>query len=424
MNIQKDKKTIIRDPIYGFIEIDDQEREIINHKYFQRLRRIKQLSMTDMVYPGACHTRFEHSLGVMQMVTDMFENIVKNDENMKLLNLERNTVYRTKKVLRLAALLHDTGHPPFSHAGEEAMPVLPKNHPNYEVKENKIPKFDHEHYSRAAINFVFNDIIERHALGENNGISTNDVLFLLGDKTVKPRRTLMILKELISGQLDADRADYLLRDSLHLGINYGLYDRNRFVNCITLGENKETGSVSLAIKKGGIQIAESLVIARYQMFSQVYFHKVRRIFDYHIGNALTEILKLYKFKNGTFPAPINQKSTEKYLDLDDWKIQGAIQDGKGGKHGEHILLRKPYKRIKKWEGVLTEDMEQEIECYKSKYKDVPNFLDKSVSTKWYKLDKDIDIFDDRTGETFLLSKKSQLIEAIGQPDITRFYVAQ
>ena len=222
----------VRDPIYGFVKLDAQEMDIVNSEYYQRLRRIKQLSLTDMVYPGATHTRFEHSLGVVQMASDMFDSIVGKEANLRRLELKQTSLPRIKKIIRLAALLHDIGHAPFSHAGEGSMPFLLKSDVRYEAGKNK--RYEHEDYSIAAIKFIFRDYIENHRFGESFGIKAEDVTGLLGDKTVLPTRTSLIWGSLISGQLDADRADYLLRDSLHLGVDYGTYDRNRLVNCITL----------------------------------------------------------------------------------------------------------------------------------------------------------------------------------------------
>jgi len=412
----------IRDPIYGFIELDDQEREIIDSPYFQRLRRIKQLSLTEMVYPGACHTRFEHSLGVMQMASDMFDNLVKNKDNLELLNLHEGQKERIRKILRLAALLHDIGHSPFSHAGEDIMPNLPDSHPDFDAASDKVQKYNHEHYGHAIIRWLYKDTIETHPLAENHGISVDDVLLLLGDKTIKKQqRTLMILKELISGQVDADRADYLLRDSLHIGVNYGIYDRNRLVNCITLGKT-ESEAVVLAIEDKGWHIAESLVIARYQMFSQVYFHKVRRIFDFHVSNALGEVIKNLELKDGMFPPPESLENLKEYLKFDDWLVYGAFKMGMGGEHGEHILNRTPYRKVDEWEESSTGNIDERIEDCKKKHSGKNYHIDKNVSTKWYKLDKDIPI---RFGETIFtrpLSEKSQIVKTIGQPSITRFYV--
>jgi HD superfamily phosphohydrolase len=137
----------VRDILFGFIRFDAQEREIINHSAFQRLRRIKQLALTDMIYPGAAHTRFEHSLGVMQMATDMYECITEKSADVlgKNLSMDDSGIRRWRKVIRLAALLHDVGHAPFSHAGEDLFPKLPGSEKRYK----------HEDYSIAIIKEYF-----------------------------------------------------------------------------------------------------------------------------------------------------------------------------------------------------------------------------------------------------------------------------
>lgn len=144
----------IRDPIFGFITIDEWEREIVNHRVFQRLRRIKQLALTDMVYPGATHTRFEHSLAVMHIATQMFDSIVnKRREWLKSeLNFTEDGFGRDRVLVRLASLLHDVGHGPFSHAGEELMPVNPETNKPYK----------HEDYTEAIIRYLMKDVIENH----------------------------------------------------------------------------------------------------------------------------------------------------------------------------------------------------------------------------------------------------------------------
>lgn len=288
----------IRDVVYGFVELDSQEWEIINHPVYQRLRRIKQLSLTDMVYPGATHTRFEHSLGVMQMATDIFDSIIKKPKTRELLasffHLNEMGIARYRKVIRLAALLHDIGHPPFSHSGEELLPI---------AKESTGERYSHEEYSIAIIKNMFKPLIETHPLNANLHIRTEEITALLGDKTPDAfDGVLLLFKEIISGQLDADRADYLLRDSIHTGVNYGLYDRSRFVACIDIGITEENSPV-LAIQSGGWHIAESLVLARYQMFTQVYFHKTRRIYDHHISLAAKAILDdIFPDSKGTYPS--------------------------------------------------------------------------------------------------------------------------
>lgn len=409
----------IRDLVYGFIYLDEQECAIINHPVFQRLRRIKQLSLTDMVYPGASHTRFEHSIGVMQMATDMFDSIVaKKKQFLKdelFLNESGIQIYR--KIVRLAALLHDVGHAPFSHSGEDLMPLLPIRHNRYVEGEDK--RYGHEEYSIEIIKNIFKKIIEDHPVNDNYRIRVDDVTALLGDTTVRLKATSLLWKELISGQLDADRADYLLRDSLHLGVNYGIYDKNRLVSCMTV-DRTETEAPVLAIEEGGWHIAESLVIARYQMFTQVYFHKVRRIYDYHISCATKTILEELGTNMGCCPSPDRIKE---YIKFDDWIIYGALKGGLGGKHGDIILNRNHYKCISQTQLIPTEIEKAKMEELKQEYEGREYYLDDKISTSWYKLDKDILICYGNQIQP--LSKKSSIVKSmVEKPRLQRFYVRQ
>ena len=159
----------IRDVVYGFVTLDEHEQVIIDHPAFQRLRRIKQLSLTDMLYPGATHSRFEHSIGVMQMASDMFDSIVAKDENQRILeehlSIDSDCLKYYRKIVRLAALLHDVGHAPFSHPGEEIMPLLPEGYisqyeglsfdPNTPEK-----RYRHEEYSIITIKEKFATLIK------------------------------------------------------------------------------------------------------------------------------------------------------------------------------------------------------------------------------------------------------------------------
>lgn len=414
----KSKK--IRDLVYGFINLDEQECAIIDHPVFQRLRRIKQLSLTDMVYPGANHTRFEHSIGVMQMATDMFDSIVEKKKGFleRELSLNENGIKIYRKIIRIAALLHDIGHAPFSHSGEDLMPLLPSTHSKYIEGQQK--RYEHEEYSIEIIKQVFKDIIEGHPVNDNYRIMVGDVTALLGDTTVKPKASSLLWKELISGQIDADRADYLLRDSMHLGVSYGIYDKNRLVSCMTIGKT-ETDAPVLAIDEKGWYIAESLVLARYQMFSQVYFHKVRRIYDYHIYCATKEILGKMEVKDACYPPP---DRIQDYIEFDDWTIYSALKKGWGGRHGETILNRSHYKCIEQTQIIPTDEELNKLQKLKENYEGKNYYLDDKASTSWYKLDKDIFISVNEE-QIQPLSEKSSIVKAmIEKPRLQRFYVEQ
>jgi HD superfamily phosphohydrolase len=286
--------------------------------------------------------------------------------------------------------------------------------------EEKEKHYEHEDYSITIIKTVFKDIIERHPINRNYGIRVEDVTALLGDKQAPVDLNALLWKEIISGQLDADRADYLLRDSLHLGVNYGLYDKNRLINCITIGLN-DAGSPTLAISVGGWHIAESLVIARYQMFCQVYFHKTRRIYDYHIYNAMKAILKNTQGGNDCYPAPDHIND---YLKLDDWSIMGYIKQGLGEEHGSIILNRNHYKCIFESDTIPTaRDLEKISQLEKEH--DGTFYIDRA-STLWYKIDKDIEVWDDsngRSGNLVPLSVKSSIVKSmVSKATQIRFYI--
>lgn len=370
-------KTIeIRDPIHGFIVLDEWERDIVNHWVFQRLRRIRQLGLTDMVYPGAMHTRFEHSLGVMHVATCMFDEIIGRKENKEALisemRFDKQGLERDRRIIRIASLLHDIGHAPFSHAAEEVMPSVP----------GLSKKYKHEDYSSAAIIFLMKDVIEDHPNNANYHITVQEVAGFISGKT-DFRRTL-IWRDLLSGHLDADRADYLLRDSYHTGVAYGEYDLPRLLKTLRVASDPENESFRIAIDESGLHTAESLILARYMMFTQVYFHHTRRIYDYHLAQAVHSILLENESESeGVFPPPIDKEQTEKYFRWNDWRVLGIIQDGGGGKHGGLISKRNHFRRV--WETPEVPkiaDMNK-IERITAGLHDVEHYHD-SAEKSWYK----------------------------------------
>jgi HD superfamily phosphohydrolase len=262
-----------RDPVHGFIHLSRRELKLVESRAFSRLRNIKQLALTYLVYPGAMHTRFEHSLGVMELASRAFDALQGEQKSKDLLNdvLKKinMTVDEAKYLLRVTALLHDIGHLPFSHGGED---VLPK-------KGNGQPT-KHEEVSIAAIRGgEISELLGREFHSEIVG----QIALLLGEGEPPPE--LLILKKLISGQFDADRMDYLIRDSLHCGVGYGNFDYLRLLETLRVKESRE-GGLELCLDRGGIHTLESMILARYWMFTQVYYHKTRRIYDIYLSRYL------------------------------------------------------------------------------------------------------------------------------------------
>ena len=262
-----------RDPVHGFIHLSRRELMLVESRAFRRLRNIKQLALTYLVYPGAMHTRFEHSLGVMELASRAFEALQAEQRSKDLIESALKkltmTVEQAKALLRVTALLHDVGHLPFSHGGEDVLPG----------KENG-QKTKHEEVSIA----IIRGSELSGLLGQEFGQEiVGQIALLLGEGEPPPE--LLILKKLISGQFDADRMDYLSRDSLHCGVGYGNFDYPRLLETLRVMESRE-GGLELCLERGGIHTLEAMVLARYWMFTQVYYHKTRRIYDIYLSRYL------------------------------------------------------------------------------------------------------------------------------------------
>lgn len=264
----------VRDPVHNFIHFSEAEKKIINLKVFQRLRNVKQLAFTCYVYPGALHSRFEHSLGVMELATQAVTYLLKKYESEIISNLKKIDlpVQHAVNCLRLAALLHDVGHLPFSHGAEAMLPKGKK----------------HEDVSIAVIDDLRDDIDSLYFKG-----ATGLVVQLIQKAPVIPE--LNFLKDILSGQIDVDRMDYLLRDSLHCGVRYGTFDHHRLLETLLVIPGGETEGLRLGLDSGGIQSLEALILARYYMYTQVLYHRTRRIYDIYLQKFFEE--RGYKFEN-------------------------------------------------------------------------------------------------------------------------------
>ncbi len=267
----------LRDPIHRFITLNEQEAALIDAPVFQRLRRLRQLACAYLVYPSAIHTRFEHSIGVCHVARLLGERLSLNQDEQKL--------------VRLAALLHDLGHGPFSHISEEALELY-SDHSKLPGKTDKI----HEAITAMLIE---QDPVIAHNLAANEG---KKIINLLSSGYGEP-----IVKQILSGPLDADKQDYLLRDSYFCGVQYGVFDLPQLHEVLCRVQDK-SGDYHLMVKKDGIHTLEQFVLAKYYITTQVYRHRIRLITDQMLIRAVTlgiekddiqELRELYSY-DGTY----------------------------------------------------------------------------------------------------------------------------
>jgi HD superfamily phosphohydrolase len=415
--VPKPRTFEVRDPIHGFVPFGEWERDVINHPVFQRLRRIRQLAWTDFVYPGAMHTRFEHSLGVMHTATMMFDQIRTHSADLlRDLGFSGAGIEKDRQTVRLAALLHDVGHAPFSHAGEDLMPTDPATG----------KPFKHEAYSAGLIRTVMADVIDGHRLNDLD-IRAAEVADLIEGGTLSQRK--LFWRQIVTSQLDADRADYLLRDSYHLGVHYGRYDLGRIITSLTAVHNAEMDAPVLAIDEGGWHAAESLLWARYQMFTQVYLHKTRVAYDLHIADAMAELLRTQQAMDGLaepgkFPPPVDRRSLELYLRWTDWRALSLIEQGVAGEHGQRLLERRHHRMIyatpEAMEALDKRHLDQALAALTHLHPVV-----RSAKSSWYKPDFEILVAQDAPAPHNLvrLSQLSAAVRGLTPSNKQMVYVA-
>lgn len=232
-----EKKKFIRDSVYGDISLNKFEERIMDMPQFQRLRRIKQLGLINLIYPGATHTRFEHSVGTMNLGYKLSTELGLSDDDIEL--------------IRASALLHDIGHGPFSHVSEGVLSVPHEELTKYVVTKTSMRDLLEER-------FDVNKIVD---IVNGNGY----------------------LGPIVSGELDVDRMDYLLRDSHNTGVAYGIIDYERIISNLKLED-----SLILDIK--GVQAAEGALVSRYFMYPSVYQHHTTRIVNSMFRRALKRVI--------------------------------------------------------------------------------------------------------------------------------------
>lgn len=288
------KRKIFNDPVYGFISIPyDIVFDVIEHPYFQRLRRIQQLGLSSLVYPGATHSRFHHSLGAMHLMYRSLEVLKSKGQEIS---------EDESKAAVLAILMHDLGHGPFSHALEG---VLAEG-------------IHHEHIS----------MLMMQNLQKEFGKPIEMAIQIFTNQYPKK-----FLYQLVSGQLDMDRLDYLNRDSFYSGVSEGVVGYDRIINMLDVHND------NIVVEEKGIYSIEKFIVARRLMYWQVYLHKTSLVADLMLKNAvlrakeLSRTAKLNKDVSGNLNLFLTQKLSETnfadYIDnfaaLDDYDIIQALK---------------------------------------------------------------------------------------------------
>ncbi|MCO6360291.1 HD domain-containing protein [Roseivirga pacifica] len=302
------KRKIINDPVYGFITIRSELIfDIIDHPYFQRLRRIKQMGLAELVYPGAHHTRFHHAIGAMHLMSVTLENLRYKEVDITDEEFEATLI---------AILLHDIGHGPFSHALEFSL----------------LKNVHHEHLSRIIISRLNQQFEGKLSLA----------LEIFNGNYHKK-----FLHQLVSSQLDIDRLDYLKRDSFFSGVSEGTIGADRIIKMLAVHDGE------LVVEEKGIYSIENFLSARRLMYWQVYLHKAGVGAEKMLisiinrakkltkkGNSLTmsdSLRMFFEEEIGIEQFAENPNVLEEFVQLDDYDIWGAIKIW--AKHEDFILSK-------------------------------------------------------------------------------------
>ena len=322
----------IRDPIHGSIQLNDGEVAIIESVEFQRLREIKQLGFSEFSFPGATHNRFLHSIGVSHVAGQIFDSIFKAYPFSKI-----SVKNRLRQAVKLAALLHDIGHGPLSHTTEQVMPELKKldieiynkqninqsrtaNHEDYTIKfvtGSSIAQLIREHFYDIEPDYV--------ACLIDKSLQCDESYFTDGKINFRP-----ILSQIVSSELDADRMDYLERDSYFCGINYGKIDKDWLQQNLTLHISNH--KAYLGLNRRALYAFDDFLISRHHMYLMVYFHHKSIVYEEMLNRYLSA--KDCKF---VLPADIKE-----YISYTDYKLYEHL-DTVDNQWAQRIAQRKPYK---------------------------------------------------------------------------------
>ena len=323
----------LRDPLWNNIRVDELTLELVDTEVFQRLRYVRQLGLAYLVYPGATHSRFEHALGTYHLARNTLSLLAESDS-------EHRVEPEEESIVRAAALLHDVGHYPFSHALEE------------------IGQLHHEDVARPLITTgVVAAILER-------GISRD-----------APERVFSLIRGtsdsavqgLISGSLDLDKIEYLKRDAFMCGVPYGEIDVHRLTQSMLIVSNPETGKATLGVREKGLSALESLLFAKYQMYRNVYWHHAVRSATAMYKRLVEDALRSHALDPELLPT------------LTDEGLIHLLEHSSPSRLLDALRNRKLYKRALEWPASQLDDGFGEwISTDRDRVRDAENELARSL----------------------------------------------
>lgn len=382
---------IVMDPVHGGIPFFEHEAKVIDHPLFQRLRHIEQNDMLPLVFPGATHTRFQHSIGAMHIAANLFKSIVRS-YLVETINARKKTISGEQIeaiqyfyfCLRLAALLHDTGHAPFSHQfknSEKVKGILKDREiiESFWQKEiwstyykKKPERLRHEHYSARCAHQILKDVLSVRTFG----IECIDVLGIMETtdcdpslKFVKASKEFLSLflrrgsapgslteeaigkafqslfQTIISGELDVDKMDYLLRDSYFSGCKYGIYNLDHLLSIIRVGYDLKEPWFGLAIIKKGVGALEDFVNSRFQLYTQLYSHKTVVGFKWLLKEAMDDLMTDKESLSEIRKALSDMQAFQHFTDTFFWEKFRKISMQRPGGAADRLLRRKKLKYL-------------------------------------------------------------------------------